>query len=219
MPEIPNIIIVDDHDLFRDGLKTLFNLGGIANVIGEAANGLDFLELLKNKSPDLVLLDIDMPKMDGIIATQEAVKLYPNIRILALSMFSEYKYYSKMIEAGAKGFLLKSSNKHELETAIQKISAGHSYFSEELLQDMMNKINSKSTKKTINNSLVEFTEKEKEIIEHMCQGLSTEEISHKVFLSAKTVSNYRNIMLQKTKCKNSTHLIFYAIKHNIVSVK
>lgn len=218
MPDIPNIIIVDDHDLFRDGLKTLFNLGGVANVIGEAANGVDFLELLKSKSPDLVLLDIDMPKMDGINATREAVKLYPNIRILALSMFGEYKYYSRMIEAGAKGFLLKSSNKHELETAIEKISAGHSYFSEELLQDMMNNINSKSTDKSISKNLIGFNDKEIEIIEHMCQGLSTEEISHKIFLSAKTVSNYRNLMLQKTGCKNSTHLIFYAIKHNIVSV-
>lgn len=213
----PTIFLVDDHDLFRDGLKTLFELSGMAKVSGEASNGLEFLELLKTEIPDLVLIDIDMPKMNGIEATAMATKAHPELKVLALSMFNEYKYYSKMIDAGAKGFLLKSANKSELETAITKVSTGHTYFSKELLQDMMLNINKSSGTKLKNNPS-ELNDKEKEIIKHLCHGLSTEEIANKVFLSAKTVSNYRNNMLQKTGCKNSTHLIFHSIKNGLVDL-
>lgn len=213
----PTIILVDDHDLFRDGLKTLLELGNIATILGEAANGEEFLELLKDKKPDLVLIDIDMPVMNGIEATKQAIAQYPDLKIVALSMFGEFKYYSQMIDAGAKGFLLKSANKSELEKAITKVNNGRTYFSEDLLEDMMNNINNtKSSQKHSKNNI--FSEKELEIIEHMAEGLSTEEIAEKVFLSAKTVSNYRNILLQKTGCKNSTHLIFFAIKNNLVSI-
>ena len=217
MPQIPKLILVDDHDLFRDGIKTLFELSHIAEVIGEASNGIEFLALLEKHTPDLALVDIDMPKMNGIDATREAVKLYPNIKILALSMFGEYKYYSAMIDAGAKGFLLKSSNKNELESAVKKVANGHSYFSNELLQDIVSHINNSRGEKEKKIDQ-ELNEKEIKIIEYMSQGFSTEEIADEVFLSPKTVSNYRNQILQKTGCRNSTHLIFYAIKKQLISV-
>lgn len=211
---IPNLIIVDDHELFRDGIKTMFQLSGIANIIAEASNGIELLEILKTKLPDIVLIDIDMPIMNGIDATREAIKKHPTLNILALSMFGESKYYYQMIEAGARGFILKTANKSELEEAIGKVAMGHTYFSTELLQDMLSSHPHKS--KATNNASIHFNEKEIEIMKHMCLGLSADEIAEKVYLSPKTVANYRNLMLNKTGCKNSTNLIFYAIQNNII---
>lgn len=217
LEQLPKIIIVDDHDLFRDGIKTLFEMSHIGKIVGEASNGKEFLTILETVEPDLALVDIDMPIMDGIDATREAIRQYPNLKILALSMFGEYKYYSGMIEAGAKGFLLKSSNKKELETAVHKVLNGHSYFSGELLHDIVANINHRkeADKAKLTSDL---NDKEIEIIEYLGHGLSTEEIGDRMFLSPKTVSNYRNLILQKTGCRNSTHLIFFAIKNHIITV-
>ena len=213
----PELILVDDHELFRNGLKTMLEMGGIANVIGEASNGREFLSLLEKHIPDLVLMDIDMPQLNGIEATRQAVQKFPHIKILVLSMFGELEYYHQMIEAGAKGFLLKNSNKVDLEKAIGKVLNGSSYFSDELLQDLVKSIQAKEPHKNSTEG-PKFNEKEIGILKLMCQGYSNEEIAEALFLSAKTVANYRNNLLTKTGCKNSTNLVFYAIKHQIIEI-
>jgi DNA-binding NarL/FixJ family response regulator len=212
------LIIVDDHELFRDGIKTLFEMSGFARVIAEASDGIEFLELLDTHTPDIVLIDIDMPRMNGIEATLKALERKPDLKILALSMCGEQDFYYKMIEAGAKGFLLKTANKKDLEKAIHLISMGHSYFSMELLQEMVQNLKPDESRNK-NTGQVRFSDKEIDIMKLMCLGHSTEEIANKVFLSAKTVANYRNIMLNKTGCKNSTNLVFYAIKNHIIEIE
>ena len=125
----PNIIIVDDHQIFRQGIKSIITLENIANVIGEASNGEEFLDLLSKQKPDLVLLDIDMPLMNGLEATEKALALMPDLKIIAFTLFGDEEYFLKMIELGAMGYILKSSDISELEKAIHVIMKGEKYFS------------------------------------------------------------------------------------------
>ncbi len=213
----PKVIIVDDHDMFRDGIKSMLILEEIADVIAEASNGRQFLELLEKVTPDLVLMDIDMPIMNGVEATKKAVEKYPELKVLVLTMFGEEKYYVEMIDAGAKGFVLKSSNKSELVNAIIDVSNGQSYFSNDLLSKIIAKIGkhkiSSDKKKAIS-----FSNREIEILQLMCTGLSTNKIADKIYLSKKTVENYRVKLLKKTACKNSVSLIVYAIKNGVIKI-
>jgi len=124
----PEIIIVDDHLIFRQGLKAIINFEEVGSVIGEASNGEEFLSLLSELKPDLILMDIDMPQMNGFEATKKALEINPDLKIIAFTVFSEDEYYTKMMMLGAKGFILKSSGFNELEYAIKLVMKGESYF-------------------------------------------------------------------------------------------
>ena len=130
--EMIDIIIVDDHEIFRNGLKMVINKLKYARVIGEAANGKEFIQLLRKKEPHMVFMDIEMPVMNGIEATRKALEDYPDLKIAALTMFNDEAYIESMLEAGARGFLLKNINKDDLEQAIRSIARGHTYYSNEL---------------------------------------------------------------------------------------
>ena len=121
-------MIVDDNQTFRQSLILLITIENIAEVIGKAANGFQFIELLKNKKPDLVLMDIDMPEMNGIEATQKALELIPGLKIIVFSMYGNEEYYSKMIELGVRGYILKSCHIDEFEKAIHQVMKGGNYF-------------------------------------------------------------------------------------------
>lgn len=212
----PEIIIVDDHLIFRQGLKSILTLENIANVIGEASNGIELLELIKVLKPDLVLMDIDMPRMNGMDATEKALELLPDLKIIAFSMFSDEEYYYKMIDRGVKGFILKTSGINELENAINNVMAGESYFSNELLRKIINSFGrSANLKPSLKDSL---TDREIEVLQQICLGLSTEEIAEKLFISPKTVKSHKSKLLEKTACKNTPLLILFAIKNKIVQL-
>jgi DNA-binding NarL/FixJ family response regulator len=216
--KLPKIIITDDHEMFREAIKTLLEIEKIAIVLGIASNGIELLEILKNQKPDIILLDIDMPVMNGIEACKIVHQRYPEIKILTLSMFGEEKYYKEMINAGARGFVLKSSGKSELEKAIHEIYHGESYFSNELLRAIISKIGKYKHTEVFAENAIDLTSREKEIIQNLCLGLSTQEIADKLFLSAKTVENYRVKLLNKTGSKNSIGLVVFAIKNNLVKL-
>jgi len=163
-------------------------------------------------------MDIDMPIMNGIEATKVISKQYPQIKILALSMYGDEKYYKELIEAGAMGFILKSSNKSELEEAVATIHKGQSYFSNELLRRIIENIGVSVEQEKTNSTRIKFTERELDILRNLCLGLSTKEIAEKLFLSSKTVENYRVKLLNKAECKNSIGLVVYAIKNNFVQI-
>jgi len=136
----PKIIIVDDNQTFRQSLILLITIENIANVIGKASNGVEFMELLSYNKPDLVLMDIDMPEMDGIEATQEALKLLPDLKIIVFSMYGSEEYYTKMIDLGVKGYILKSCHINEFEKAIHEVMKGGNYFFTNLkLKNIKNK--------------------------------------------------------------------------------
>lgn len=213
----PNIIIVDDHLIFRQGLNSILTVGNIANVIGEASNGLEFLELLSTQKPDLVLMDIDMPHMNGIDATEKALALIPDLKIIAFTMFSDEDYYYKMIDRGVKGFILKTSGINELEAAVRQVILGESYFSNELLRQIINNFSRKNeTKHMAKNDIL--TDREVEVLKNICIGLNTDEIAQKLFISPKTVKTHRANLLEKTLSKNTPELIYFALKNKIVEI-
>ena len=124
----PDIIIVDDHLIFRQGLKAIINYEEVGSIIGEASNGEEFLVLLENLKPDIVLMDIDMPLMNGFDATKKALVIMPDLKIIGFTVFSEDEYSDKILNIGAKGFILKSSGFNELEHAIKSVMNGEMYF-------------------------------------------------------------------------------------------
>lgn len=210
----PDIIIVDDHMIFRQGLKSLITIENIATVIGEASNGASFIELLRTLKPDLVLMDIDMPHMNGMEATQKALEIMPELKIIAFTMFSDEEYYYKMINLGVKGFILKTSGVNELEKAIHDVMEGESYFSNELLRKIINNFRRENTNNTVKKA--GLTNREKEVLQQICLGLTNEEMAQKLFISPKTVKSHRSSLLEKTSCKNTPGLILYAVKNKLI---
>ena len=205
------VIIVDDHKLFRNGLKFILNeIEGI-EVVGEASNGIEFLDLLNYIVPDLVIMDISMPEMNGVEASQKALEKFPTLKILVLSMFGEDAYYNTMIDLGVKGFILKDSDNNELKNAISSIAGGNSYFSQELLLKL---IRNKNTTPGIS-----LSKRESEILAYLCKGLSTNQISDILHISHRTVERHRASLLEKTNSSNSISLAIFAIKNNLVKVE
>jgi DNA-binding NarL/FixJ family response regulator len=210
------IIIVDDHFIFRSGLKELLSEIPGVEVVGEAENGDEFLKLIESIYPDLVFMDIKMPGISGIETTRKALEIYPDLKILALSMFGESDYVEEMLQAGAIGYLLKNIGKTELLKAIENISEGKGYFSDEILVMVTRKVfNAKQVNK--DQSILEsFTKRELEVLQLVSQGMSNADIAKKLEISPRTVGGHRNNMLTKSGLKNTAALISFAIKHKVI---
>ncbi len=208
------IIIADDHQLFRNGMKILLDAFPEFDVIGEASNGEEFIKIIRNTRTDIALMDINMPEMDGIEATRRSLRICPDINIIALSMYGEEEYYNKMVDAGAKGFVLKDSDISEVKEAILTVQKGGTYFSQELLYHVIQKIkNRESVNKSAN-----LSKREKEILLKICEGLSNQEIAESLFISKRTVDKHRANLLGKTNSKNTASLILYAIKNKLIEI-
>ena len=210
------IALVDDHALFRNGLKLLLDNTNNLKVVAEAANGKEFVDqLTPDNAPDVVLMDISMPVMNGIEATREAIGIAPQMKIIALSMFGEEEYYYEMINAGAKGFLLKNSDIADVLKAIEQVVAGNSFFSQDILYNVIRKF---QPHKEPDTSDANFSKRELQVLKEICKGLSNQEIADSLFISKRTVDKHRSNLLSKTNSKNTANLIMYAIKNKIISV-
>ena len=209
------IIIVDDHKMFRSGLRFLLNNVPKIEIVGEASNGKEFLEMAENVHIDIALMDINMPEMNGIEATREALKKHPDLKVIVLSMHGEEEYYDQMLDAGVKGFLLKNSDADELISAIEAVIAGKSYFSQELLVDILDQKRLQKLK----TETVKLSQRELEVLKLICDGYSNAEIAEELFISQRTVDRHRSNLLSKTACKNSTSLVMYAVKNKIVEIE
>ena len=208
-------VIVDDHSLFRNGLSLLLQNYYPEVEIFEASNGQEFIHLIKKIEPQLVFMDIDMPYMDGVEATSLSLEIKPELNIIALSMYSDEGYYYRMIQAGAKGFLLKNSNVEEVIDAANTVMGGGNYFSKELLFSIV-----KNFKRTGNNSsdLLELSSREMEILKLICEGLSNQEIGEKLFISKRTVDKHRSNILEKTNSKNTAQLVMHSIRNKWIEL-
>ncbi|RLD55108.1 MAG: DNA-binding response regulator [Bacteroidetes bacterium] len=219
MDKIIKVILVDDHKMFREGLSFLLSKSKNIEVIAEAENGKQFVQLLESHNPDVVLMDINMPKMNGIEATQIALSKYPGIKVIALSMNGDEAYYSKMIHAGAKGFVLKQAGSDELEEAIENVMDGSDFFSPELMKNIiLNMGKAKKVESENDTRYIKLTDREKEILQLICTGMSIKEIATKLFISPRTVEGHKARIMEKLGAKNTSKLIILAIKNKLIEI-
>jgi DNA-binding NarL/FixJ family response regulator len=214
MDPVIRIIIVDDHEIFRSGLRMVINKLGYARVVGEAGDGLEFLKLIETVETDLVLMDIEMPNMNGIEATRLAMEKQPSLKIIALTMFKEDAYIQSMMEAGVKGFLIKNISKDVLDRALQAVYNGKTYYSEELW-DFFTKAVSKEEKAA---DEINITPREQEVLELLAEGLSNKEIADRMFVSERTIVGHKSNLMARTNCKNTVALLAYAIKNKLIEI-
>jgi DNA-binding NarL/FixJ family response regulator len=186
----------------------------LISEIYEAENGKELLENVLKVKPDIIFMDIEMPVMSGIEATRETLKICPQSKIIALSMHGNENFYSEMIDAGAKGFLLKNSKFEDVQTAITDVNDGKNYFSPEILEAIIKNLNKKKYK-TSNSDL---TEREVEVLYNICKGLSNQEIANALYISKRTVDKHRENILFKTQSKNTAELVIFSIKNKIFEV-
>lgn len=209
-----SIIVVDDHKLFREGFKVLLDNLPYVKEVTEADSGAAFLSLITLTQPDIVFMDIEMPGINGITATKEAIKRFPTMKIIALSMYGDEHYYSRMITAGASGFMLKNSGMQDVENAIDALINGNNFFSPEILNRLIKGFGRQKTEVQCDT----LSERETEVLFHICKGLSNQEIADLLFLSKRTIDKHRENLLSKTNAKNTAGLVMYAVKNNIVDV-
>jgi len=209
-----SILLVDDHALFRGGLRLLLEQLEFISTVDEAGSGQEFLERLSSGIPDITFIDIEMPGMDGIQASREAIVLYPDLKIIALSMYGDEQYYTEMISAGARGFVLKNSSIQDIEAAIRNVIAGDNYFSQEILNRLIAGLGKKN--KAPKNT--DISEREQEVLYLICKGLSNQEIADKLYLSKRTVDKHRENLLLKTGARNTAGLVMFAVRNGIVDV-
>jgi len=195
-----NLVIVDDHRLFRNGLKALLKELDYIAVVGEASNGKEFLSYLETHEVDMALVDINMPVMNGIDATRIAIATYPKLSVIALSMLNDEDYYFKMIDAGAKGFILKDSGSEELISAIETVMNGQNYFSQDLLRNIILSLstNTKTEPDIPSSEGIKLTDREQEVLEQICKGLSNQEIADTLCISPRTVERHRSNIFEKS---------------------
>ena len=210
------IALVDDHSLFRRGMRLLLASHPDFEVVAEAASGEEFLELLPSLRPDVVFMDYSMPGLNGAQTTERALELMPDMKVVTLSMFGDNIYYTRMVECGAKGFLLKDSEFDEVVAAVQTVYEGGTYFSASLLDSLTSSI--RAGRVADIDGQDRLSEREIEILVDICRGYSTQEIADRLFISKRTVDKHRASILEKSGCKNSTSLVVYAIKRGLVEL-
>jgi len=205
------VAVVDDHELFREGLVLVLNQMDDVEVCANFGSGQDFLNAMGGLDIDLVLMDINMEAMNGIETTQKLKAIKPEVKVIAVTMYTEDSYYMQMINAGAHGFVLKKAGKYELAKAIHEVHNGGNYFSQEILQKMALKAIAKPEEN-------ELSVREIEVLQLICKGHSTKEISEMLFLSHKTIEVHRSNILRKSGQKNVAQLVMWALKNNYATL-
>ncbi|MFZ6053161.1 response regulator [Halocola ammonii] len=206
------IAIADDHQMVIDGLTSILqNLEGV-ELKGQANNGREIIRLVENLKIDLVFMDIDMPQMDGIEATQEIKKRFPEVKVVILTMHDEQSLVKQLLEIGADGYILKNSSKTELEMAIRQIQSGKKHFSSEVTMILLEE----ESPAEMNEQLKQLTEREIEILKLISEGLSNKEIGDHLFISHRTVDTHRTNLMKKLDVHNVAGLIRFAIKNGLV---
>lgn len=211
---IINIAIADDHQIFIDGLIELLSSNTQIKVCATANNGVELISELQNHSINVVLLDINMPKMDGFETTKLIKNKFPNVAILMLTTHDTVYYIEKMLKAGASGYLLKNTNKTELITAIEEIAKGNTFFSHEVSQTIMNQL--VKNEKAKNQVLAPLSDRETEVLKLIAFEFTTQEIADKLFISSHTVETYRKNLLVKLNVRNLAGLVKKAIEMGLV---
>lgn len=209
------IIIADDHGLFRQGVKSMIGQDSSLEVIAEAADGRELLAGLKKQTPDMVILDISMPRMNGMDALAEIHEQYPNIRVLMLTMRTNIQYFFHAISAGAHGYLLKDDSDTELLTAIRIVQQGKTYVTPQLREEVTDKMAS-AYRNHEESASVRLTAREKEVLQLVVNGHTSKAIAGILCLSPRTIDHHRSKLLKKFKLKSSVDLVNHVVSNSIV---
>lgn len=218
MPGRIKLVIADDHEIFRDGFKLLFKNQEHIVLVGEAADGVELIEVVNREKPDIVITDIKMPRIDGVEATRLLKEKHPNLGVIALSMFNDDNLIVDMLEAGAKGYLLKNTSKEELIQAAKSVYEGGTYYcsatSKKLSQLLFD-----SSYNPYKHKHVNLTAKEKEIIILICKEYCNKEIASTLDLKVRTIESYRERIMEKIGSRNMVGIVMYAVKTKLFKLE
>lgn len=210
-----NVMIADDHSLIREGLKQLLEFDGTIKVVGEASNGVECLDKLNTYSPDVLLLDINMPEMNGIEVLEKMKDANSKIKVLILTVHNEMDYLMKAVEIGVDGYILKDSESSELKKAISAVKDGENYIQPSLIPALNNQLVNRDTDKDKISSL---TNRELEVLVQVANGMFNKEIAMNLNISERTVKNHISNIFKKIDVSDRTQAAVFAIKNNIIKL-
>ena len=214
-----NIILADDHEIFRDGFSVMLNKVPEINLVDEAANGAELIRLALKHKPDVIVTDIRMPVMDGIEATKILKDKLPCTGIIALSMYDQDELIVEMLEAGAKGYLLKNAHKNEIISAVKTVNENQPFYCKETTHKLTQMIANSTFNPYKKIQKPDFNQNELTVMRYICQELSNKQIADLMNLSKRTIEGYREKIVEKTEAKNTVGIVMYAIKNKIVECK
>lgn len=209
------LLIADDHSMVRESLRTALEFDGEIEIIGEAVDGIDAIEKAVSLLPEIILLDINMPLADGLIAAEEIRKRNPEIKILILTMHDNKQYIYNALALGIEGYIFKMSNLSKLISAIKAVAKGDNYFDSAITEVISRNSSTKTEPATDIYNFYGITDREKEIINLIIAGFTTQEIAKKLKISFHTASNHRNNILKKFQINNTAELILFAVKEGL----
>jgi DNA-binding NarL/FixJ family response regulator len=210
------IFLVDDHTIVRDGLRALLANEPDITIVGEAGNGQELLDRLPTTPADVILLDANMPVLDGLATTLRLRAEYPQVRVLILSMLAHERYIGQLFDAGASGYVLKSAEKDEILVAIQMVISGRQFLCSDLGLSMLRKVLAKDDEPDETTKASRLSRRESEVLQLLAEGLTTNEIAEKLFTSKRTIETHRQNILEKTQTKNTAALIRMAVTQGLL---
>lgn len=210
------IAIADDYKIYRDGLKVGLSADENMEVIFEADNGEELMKGLETNSPDVIIMDLKMPIMDGMEATKEVRKKYPTIKVLVVTMYDDDKFIIHLMENGANGYLLKNTEPEEIRKSIYSVHENGYYFNDIVNKALLKKLVLKNNLKPSFNQNVELTERELEVLKLICEEKTAAEIAKDIFLSPRSVEGIRQRLIEKVGVRNTAGLVMFAVKNNMV---
>lgn len=208
-------MIADDHKIFRQGVKLALANDHKLKCTGEGADGHQLLQAIEKQQPDVILLDLRMPGMDGIEALGFIRTNYPTIKVLILTMHDDEHFIVHLMEAGANGYLLKNAEPEEIKLAIHTVYENEYYFNDLVSATLLKKVVNKTSVPPRFNAEVKLNDKESAVLKLICNELTAAEIAKEVFLSQRTVEGIRSVLLEKTGARNTAGLVMYAVKNGI----
>jgi len=212
------VLIADDHTLVRDGIRSLLALTADIEIVGEAADGREAVEKVRELAPDIVLMDLAMPVMGGLEATRRIRKEFPAIKVLALTQYDDSEYVIPVIEAGARGFVTKMSSSSELAIAIQAVYKGDSFLSPSAAAALIDECQQKTSVEGEKDTYQLLTDREKEVLKLIAEGHTAREIADMLFVSPKTVEWHKTSLMNKLNIHNKTDLIKFAIRKRLITL-
>jgi two-component system response regulator NreC len=212
------VLVVDDHTIVRDGIRALLGLAGDIEVVGEAENGREALDRVRELVPDVVLMDVAMPTMDGLEATRRIHREFPQTKVLALTQYDDREYVFSVVEAGAQGFISKTAASAEVVSGIRAVHRGDSFLSPSVARLLVEHYREGATTRKSQDPYGQLTDREREILKLLAEGYTGQEIAEMLVISPKTVEGHKTNLMSKLDIHNRIDLVKYALRKGIISV-